>query len=434
MPTPRPLRIAFFTFAFPPVLTGVSLGAYRRVKWLLERGHEVLLVHPQIGPEFADEVRHRDVPGVESLVRFSNLQTYAYPTKPHRFRESHPEPLSHRHWSDTRLLREFQPDVVVVDDAAGMKGYSSFLLGGYRRTVGLEYVLETGVPRVNLYETDWLSYAKPYLGPLYGLGCWLTGRLRSRRPRKHTDTLFCSRHLTEKYATMGTGRGRYLPFNGVDVESFHPRNRRSSPLPGDDRPTILFVGRLSREKNVELLLDMMPNVLDRVPHAHLVVVGDGPAVPRLKQRARRLGEAVTLWGESHGDELRGLFARADVFVNPSVTENFCTTNLEANASGTPVVAAAAGGNTEQVDDGVTGFHARPDDFADLADKTARVLENESLRTSMGTAARRFVLDFDQVRCNEQLEAFLYERCALQYVTTRARDAVVTRSRSTIELD
>ena len=75
----------------------------------------------------------------------------------------------------------------------------------------------------------------------------------------------------------------------------------------------------------------------------------------------------------------GWFAKADIFVNPSVTENFCTTTNEALASGTPVVAVVAPSTAEQVFSGVNGFLAAPNNPEDFAQKVITILENPDLK-------------------------------------------------------
>jgi glycosyltransferase involved in cell wall biosynthesis len=117
---------------------------------------------------------------------------------------------------------------------------------------------------------------------------------------------------------------------------------------------------------------------------------------------------VTIWGESHGTELLGWFARADVFINPSVTENFCTTNNEALASGTPVVAVMAPSTAEQVNIGYNGLLAQPNNPKDFADKIVTILQNPDLKNQLSSQARPSILQFDWSNCSQKFEDKLYE--------------------------
>ncbi len=390
--TNRPLRIAYFTFSFAPVLTGISLACHYRVRWFLDRGHTVLLLHPEIDEQYPVSVRERQMPGLESFADDARFASQTYPTKPHLLAATHPEPRSFRYWSDTRLLEEFQPDVVVVDEAAGMRGVSSVFFGGYGRPVGGEYRENTGCPTVALYETNFASYAERYLGR------WVTRllqpvvrRILQKFSAAYSTTLFPSQELLELNRPWGVQPATWLPFHGVDCEAFRPENVRLAPLPDDDRPTVLFIGRLVREKNVDYLIDAFEHVADQLHDAHLVIIGTGSEEERLKRRVQRFASHVTFWGESYGNELKGWYARANVFVNPSVTEVFSTTTLQAMASGTPVVATNAGGNREQVADGANGFLTDPATPVSLAQRLVEVLTNLELERELSEQARQSAL-------------------------------------------
>lgn len=397
------LRIAVFTFAYAPVITGVAIGVHYRVRRLVELGHEVLLIHPEIDEQYPEDVRTRQMPGLEQMEGYDNFRSTTYPTRPHLFTKTHPEPRHHRHWDDTQLLVEFDPDIVLVEDGAGMRGLSSLFYGGYGRPVGVDYANQTDTPAVVMFETDWFSYAERYLGRLVSrIAQPLLVKLVSRFSRAYTTTFFPSHYQLRKYRQLGVIPSEHFHFHGVDCQEFEPENIRFDPIPNDNRPTLLFVGRIAPEKNTAQLLDAFRLIQSEVSNAHLVIVGTGPQSNTLRRRAKTYGDSVTFWGESFGDELKGLFARADVYLNPSVTENFCTTNLESFASGTPVVAADAGGNSEQIIDGVNGFLATPNQPSDLARKAITVLSDCKLRDQLSEQARESVLQFDNDACTDRL--------------------------------
>ncbi len=127
----------------------------------------------------------------------------------------------------------------------------------------------------------------------------------------------------------------------------------------------------------------------------------------IRKRAQKFKSGVTIWGESHGTELLGWFARADVFVNPSTTENFCTTNNEALASGTPLVAVVAPSTAEQVHPGHNGFLAEPNNPKDFAQKVIAILQNPDLKAKFSENARPSILDYDWSACTQKFEDKLY---------------------------
>ncbi len=405
----QPLRIALITGLYAPFLTGVSIAVHQRVHWLLKQGHEIFLIHPEINDQYPKEVDNRPMPGLKELQSFPNFSSYAFPTQPLIFYKSLPQPLHYRHWSDTKQLEKFQPDIVVVEEAAQMRGCYSLFLQGYGRPVGSEYARQTGTPIISLFHTDIVAYIRYYMGNQF------FSFIRPMLPifikqfsEAYDFNFFSSREQLDKYKSMKSQRSEYLPYQGIDCQKFNPANITYNPIPNDHRPTILFVGRIAPEKNVIQLLDIYPLIADKIPDVHLVIVGSGPQQDEIRQRAARFGSGVTVWGESHGTELLGWYARADAFVNPSITENFCTSNNEALASGTPVVAVKAPSTSEQVFPACNGFLAEPNNSWDFANKVIRILENPDLKEEMSKHARFSILEYDWSLCMEKFEEKLYE--------------------------
>jgi glycosyltransferase involved in cell wall biosynthesis len=168
---------------------------------------------------------------------------------------------------------------------------------------------------------------------------------------------------------------------GVDLERFSPANRRAggnrppgdcrdgNRPPGDSRIDVLYAGRLTREKGADLLADSFLAARARDPRLHLLLAGGGPEEEALRSR---LGRAATFLGWLEGDELAAAYASADLFLFCSATDTFGQVILEAQASGLPVVAVAAGGPLELVADGRSGVlcPARVDDLAAAVTKLA----------------------------------------------------------------
>ncbi|MEH2413321.1 glycosyltransferase [Nostoc sp.] len=406
--TKQKLRIALFTGLYAPFLTGVSVAVHQRVRWLLEQGHEVFLIHPQINDRYPKNVGDRPMPGLDEIQSFSNFSAYAFPTQPLLFYKSLPQPLNYRHWSDTKLLEKFQPDIIIVEEAAQMRGLYSFFLQGYGRPIGIEYAKRTGTPIISLFHTDIVAYIKYYFGDqFFSLVRPIIPVLVKQFSESYDFNYFSSKEQLTKYEELKCQRAEYVAYQGIDCEKFHPRNICYDPIPNDNRPTLLFVGRITPEKNVNQLLDIFPVIAAKIPDVHLVIVGSGPLDEEIRQRAQKFASGITIWGESHGTELLGWFARADVFVNPSVTENFCTTNNEALASGTPVVAVVAPSTAEQVFPGRNGFLAQPNNPTDFAQRVIAILENPDLKADMTRQARPSILEFDWSACMQKLEDKLY---------------------------
>jgi glycosyltransferase involved in cell wall biosynthesis len=148
---------------------------------------------------------------------------------------------------------------------------------------------------------------------------------------------------------------------------------------------VLYVGRLSPEKNLEVLCA----VADAVPGARLALVGDGPARATLERALR--GASAKFLGFLRGEELAAAFASADVFVMPSTTETLGFVVLEAMSSGLPVVAARAGGIPELIEDGENGSLYDPAEPMAAAKAVAELLAHRGRRLDFAEQARQTAL-------------------------------------------
>jgi glycosyltransferase involved in cell wall biosynthesis/predicted metal-dependent phosphoesterase TrpH len=153
---------------------------------------------------------------------------------------------------------------------------------------------------------------------------------------------------------------------GVDLRRFDPAHRDEALLPGI--VNVLYAGRLSKEKGIELLADAFLEAHRRDRRLHLVLAGGGPEEELLRER---LGDRATFLGWVSGHDLARVYASADAFLFASGTETFGQVILEAQASGLPVVAIDRGGPSCLIDDGETGVLAAPEVNA-LADAVVSV--------------------------------------------------------------
>ncbi len=216
---------------------------------------------------------------------------------------------------------------------------------------------------------------------------------------------------------------------GVDLRLFArhdgPSLRRSLDIAPSAR-VALFAGRLEPLKGAQILLDAAATLRSGNAFADLVVVvagddsGDGAHDDhggerrRLERHAARIGLAghVRFVGAVPHEELADYYAMADVCVVPSLTESFGLVALEAQALGTPVVAASVGGLREVVEDGVTGYLVEGHNSADYARAIADVLEDPERRADMGEEARRRAGRFTWRRAVDRLAA-IYDRLSLE---------------------
>ncbi|SFP61719.1 glycosyltransferase family 4 protein [Sphingomonas rubra] len=172
---------------------------------------------------------------------------------------------------------------------------------------------------------------------------------------------------------------------GVDHDRFSPARRdlawRRSLGIADEVAAVGFLGRLVKEKGLDVFAAVARALRQRSAPHRLLVIGDGPARDWF---AREVPDAVFA-GFQRGEALGRAVASMDVFFNPSVTETFGNVTLEAMAASVPVVAARATGACDLVDDGETGFLVPPRDAVAYADAIARIATEPGLRQRLGQA-------------------------------------------------
>ncbi|MBC2680936.1 glycosyltransferase family 4 protein [Corynebacterium anserum] len=243
-----------------------------------------------------------------------------------------------------------------------------------------------------------------------------------RRIGAHVDCLtYVSHYARNRMASAFGSDVAWEPMpGGVDTEFFHPDPQMRDTLRQRyglaDKKVIVAVSRVVPRKGQDSLIEAMPGVLERVPEAHLLIVGPGSYADKLKDRAKKLGieNSVTFTGAVDFDELPGHYCAGDVFALPVRTqagglsvEGLGIVFLEAQACGVATVAGNGGGAPETVIDGNTGVVVRGSDKKDLARTLVTLLNDATLRERLGKQGRaRVSRAWTWNRLREQLKAVL----------------------------
>lgn len=167
--------------------------------------------------------------------------------------------------------------------------------------------------------------------------------------------------------------------NGVDIKNFVQKNNSISrnDYAAADEKIVFFVGRLVREKGVQVLLDAVPMVLNRMPNTKFIIAGKGPHLNELQNKAIRMGVGHRIYFTGYVDDYtrNTLYSWADVAVFPSLYEPFGIVALEGMAAGVPVVVSDVGGLSEIINHNFDGLKAYPGNPRSLADMILHVLQN-----------------------------------------------------------
>jgi glycosyltransferase involved in cell wall biosynthesis len=177
---------------------------------------------------------------------------------------------------------------------------------------------------------------------------------------------------------------------GVDIRRFHPSKRdpqflRKRFRVGAGRK-LLYVGRISKEKNLPLLAQVFGTLWKAHKDLQLIIVGDGPYLPELQESMQ--GTPCSFTGYLEGEDLAAVFASCDLFVFPSTTDTFGNVVLEAQASGLPVVVTDVGGPQENIVPGVTGLIAEANSAESLLYAIRWFIRSPLAMRQMGEAARQ----------------------------------------------
>src|SRR5712692_2363313 len=208
------------------------------------------------------------------------------------------------------------------------------------------------------------------------------------------DTVFVnSEEYRQSWIKRGLGPAKLKIFpRGLDTELFHPKRRdpvffeKFGACNGEVR--LLYVGRVSREKDLDVLAGAYRRLRDEGLSVQLFVVGHGPYSEIFSES---LPEAC-FTGYLTGKELATAYASADVFVFPSTTDTFGNVIIEAQASGVPVIVSDAGGPKELVEDKANGLITKSRDVDDFTRAIRALVTDPALRKRMGISARKSVID------------------------------------------
>jgi glycosyltransferase involved in cell wall biosynthesis len=179
----------------------------------------------------------------------------------------------------------------------------------------------------------------------------------------------------------------FMP-RGIDCLTFHPEKRDShfwEMFGANGETKFLYVGRVSKEKDLEILADAFLQLHKENPKTLLSVVGDGPYLAEMK---KKLTPSAIFTGFLSGEALTRAYASADIFVFPSSTDTFGNVILEAQASGLPAIVSDQGGPRELVKDGETGMIFRAKDSQLLLQRMRDMASDADLRKRMSSTARQ----------------------------------------------
>ena len=370
----RKLRIAVVTETYPPEINGVAMTISRMVQGLCQK-HVVELVRPR---QNAQDSAKQEPTLQEVLVRGFPIPRYqglklGLPAKQRLIKL----------WTSQR------PDVVhlVTEGPLGASALSA--------------ARKLGIPVSSDFHTNFHSYSQHY-----GFG-WLQKTVAAylRKLHNRTDTTLVPTNELRNTLEQEGYQKLQVVARGVDTALFHPgkrseKLRRQWGLITEDELAVIYVGRISAEKNMPLVLRTFKAMQAVNPKLKLVMVGDGP----VRAELQRQNPEYIFAGMKTGEDLAAHYASGDIFLFPSMTETYGNVTVEAMASGLAVVAyryAAAAEHIVHEENGLHAEYGNADEFVQvacgLANDGARIekMRRQAHQTMLKLDWQNIVNEFEQ---------------------------------------
>jgi len=359
------MKIAFFTDTFVPQTNGVVTSILNSTDRLARNGHKIMIFSPKIGKGLN---LHKNIKVVE-LKSFNLLPKY-----------KEMEVRIPTFIKVLKNIRNFNPDVIHIHTPFGI-GYEGFLCSKLLKK-----------PLVGTYHTllpDFLKHVS-----LAGLEkkeqtknlTWKYSNLFYNR----CDMVITPSNIIKKELKKhGLNSRIEVVSNGVDLNKFYRKIIKNKKI------TILHVGRISYEKNVDVVLQAM-KIVSLYNKIKFIIVGGGPDLEKLKKYAEGINLDVEFTGVIKNENLAGYYNKANIFVTASTIETEGIVILEAMACGLPIVGVNKLAIPEIVKNGKNGFVANENEPEDIAKYLIKLIKSKGLRNKLGRnsikIARKYSLD------------------------------------------
>jgi glycosyltransferase involved in cell wall biosynthesis len=357
------MRILMFSHGYPPTLSGVTLVVQKIARAMVERGHAVTVVtasEKNLPYQSEDQgVQLERILGIPNPFWWEGPMPFIFPSAIHR------------------IADHFQPDIIHTHD----NGYQSWVLprvqwDASQRLISSCYTLPS----------FFTQFLKP--GEIESRIDTMMWKYYHRNLGHYEHVVFCTHTHERDFLAHGLSRPTTVISNGVNIERYHPGKE-----PGEDietryhfppAPRILSVGRLMKDKRLDLLIKAM-RVVCNVKEAHLLVVGRGSERRHLKTLIRKLHMEpyIHLLGYVPEEDLPALYRACDLFAIPSMVEVQSLPALQAAVTGLPIVAADSAALPELVRHGENGMLVNPLNPSELGEAILFILSQPEKARQMG---------------------------------------------------
>ncbi|AXR61355.1 glycosyltransferase [Leptospira mayottensis] len=399
------MRVLYFSDTFLPKVDGVAISMKNFADLLAKRGHTFTICCPKYGEE--------DFYHIGDSIRIERFRSGYLPSYPD-IKVVLPSPTKIK-----RVIKEFEPDLVHI--------HTPGLLGLY----GINATEKYGIPTIGTYHTlmseqdMYLSFYRLLkLDKLFLKVSKSDKKLKMKDLSKiekfdkfnirkkvilkisnniyeRCDLIISPSHLIEKQLReFGLKTKIAVISNGLDLTSFKGSIKQLTSA-----PKLLHVGRISYEKNCDVILNAFKLIHDEIPDSTLTIIGDGPALPSLKVQAQNLGvgDAVTFTGFMKREQLPEEYPKYDLFLTASTMETQGLVILESIACGLPAVGVDSFAIPELIHDGRNGYIAKPFDIKGIAEKAVAILKDLPLYEKFSKESIKISKAHEMMACVDKME-------------------------------
>jgi 1,2-diacylglycerol 3-alpha-glucosyltransferase len=363
------MRILMASHGYPPTISGVTLVVQKLARAMVQKGHAVTVV--------TASDRQEPYEATDQGVRLVRVHSWKNP-----YWKEGPIPTATRAELDA-LVDEFQPDVLHVHEVAVL----ALRFRGLARRYGLPLLASCHfVPRFAGWYLGENGLRHPVESVVRNYSVWFLNRC--------DHVVFATQAHLDFFRKLGMTAPTTIVSNGVDTVRYCAQNGSDPDVenkyhlpPG---PRIMFVSRLMRDKEIDVLIRAMPRVASL--GAHLLLVGRGDDRPRLEAIVQEMGleQQVHFLGFVPEEDMPALYRAVDLFAMVSTCEVQSLPTLQAMCTALPVVAADAMALPEIVKHQVNGLLVPPGDVEAVGTAMYRILSDREMARRMGQEGRRIV--------------------------------------------
>lgn len=377
-----------FSDCYFPRINGVSVSILSFAEELTKLNHNVIIVCPDYKSK--NNLKSQFKFSYEEIQKTKKGSIKLYRLASHRIVFSQEDRLVKiTVWHNLKkYLDNFKPDIIHVN--------TEYMVGRF----GSHYAKHRLIPMVYTFHTYWEDYIENYadfapknVSRAFGREISLYFLKRADKiiaPTKRFEQVVKSYGINCQITVIPTGISEDIQkYEKNDATLFFNRIHKIFPII-KKKNILLYVGRVAKEKNLDFLLEMLGKVRKTVNDAVLIVVGDGPELKSLKEKAAKLPYSwnICFTGYSDRDQLAYFYNLADVFVFTSLTETQGLVTIEAMSNGLPVVAIGEMGTLDVMQGNNGGFMVN-NDIDEFSQKVIDLLQNPELRKQKSQEAKEW---------------------------------------------